>query len=81
MSHRWLTVFLDFPAAAFGSGVAGDGGCHLDLHVGTATEPLAGAAERARSLRAREITKQERWTVLADPANREYCLVHRPPIA
>ncbi len=86
MSIRWLTVFLDFPADAFGSGVAfwqavtgsglsayrgttdefatllppdgdaylrvqrlaaGDGGCHLDLHVDTAIEPLAAAAERA----------------------------------
>jgi len=92
MAFGWLTVFLDFPADAFGVGVAfwrevtgyrlspsrgaagefatllppsgdaylrvqrlldGGGRCHLDLHVDTASEPLAEAAGRAVALGAR----------------------------
>jgi hypothetical protein len=114
MSYRWLTVFLDFPADAFGPGVAfwqavtgsglsayrglsnefatllpsdgdaylrvqrlaaGDGGCHLDLHVDTATETLAEAAERARSAGARELHTEEQLIVAASPAGFTFCLV------
>ena len=114
MSYRWLTVFLDFPADAFGSGVAfwqavtgsglsayrgtagefatllppdgdaylrvqrlaaGEGGCHLDLHVDTATEPLAEAAERARALGARLLRTEDGLIVAESPAGFTFCLV------
>jgi hypothetical protein len=53
---RWLTVFLDFPAGSFGTGVAfwceetGSGGHHLDLHVDPAVASVEQAAERAVAL-------------------------------
>ncbi|MGD0701143.1 MAG: VOC family protein [Trebonia sp.] len=114
MSYRWLTVFLDFPADAFGSGVAfwqavtgsglsayrgatgefatllppdgdaylrvqrlaaGDGGCHLDLHVDTAVEPLAVAGDRARSLGARLLHAEDGLIVAESPAGFTFCLV------
>jgi hypothetical protein len=114
MSYRWSTVFLDFPADAFDSGVAfwqavtgsglsahrgpsgefatllppdgdaylrvqrlaaGDGGCHLDLHVDTATEPLAEAAERARALGARLLHTEDGLIVAESPAGFTFCLV------
>jgi hypothetical protein len=113
-SYRWLTVFLDFPADAFGSGVAfwravtgsglsayrgtagefatllppdgdaylrvqrladGDGGCHLDLHVDAAVEPMTKAAERARSLGARVLHAEDGLIVAASPAGFAFCLV------
>ncbi len=114
MSYRWLTVFLDFPADAFGSGAAfwqavtgsgrsayrgpagefatllppsgdpylrvqrlaaGDGGCHLDLHADTAVEPLAAAGERARSLGARLLHAEDGLIVAESPAGFTFCLV------
>jgi hypothetical protein len=48
---------------------------HVDLGA-----PNSAAATHA-TLGARVISREEHWTVLADPANREYCLVRRPPIA
>jgi len=39
----------------------------------------AGARDRHVALGARVTAAQEHWTVLADPAGREYCLVGRPP--
>jgi len=55
--------------------VAGDGGCHLDLHVDTAAEPLAAAAERARSLGARLLHSEDGLIVAASPAGFPFCLV------
>jgi Glyoxalase-like domain len=114
MSYRWLTVFLDFPADSFGSGVgfwravtgsglsayrgtagefatllppdgdaylrvqrlaAGDGGCHLDLHVDIAREPLADAAERARVLGARLLQRAAGLIVAESPGGFAFCLV------
>jgi hypothetical protein len=114
MSYRWLTVFLDFPADAFDSGVAfwqavtgsglsarrgpsgefatllppdgdaylrvqrlaaGDGGCHLDLHVDTAAEPLVESGERARSLGARRLHREDGLIVAESPAGFTFCLV------
>lgn len=114
MSFRWLTVFLDFPADAFGSGVAfwraatgsglsayrgpdgefatllppdgdaylrvqrlgaGDGGCHLDLQVDITSEPLAATAERARALGATLLHTEEGLIVAESPAGFTFCLV------
>jgi hypothetical protein len=114
MSIRWLTVFLDFPADSFGSGVAfwqavtgsglsayrgtagefatllppdgdaylrvqrraaGDGGCHLDLHVDTDIETLTAAAERARSLGARLLHTEDGLIIAESPAGFTFCLV------
>lgn len=114
MSFRWLTVFLDFPAASFDPGVtfwravtgsrlsayrgtsgefatllppdgdpylrvqrlaAGDGGCHLDLHVDTDAVPLAAAGERARSLGARLLHTEDGLIIAASPAGFTFCLV------
>ena len=99
MSLRWITVFLDFPAPAFGPGVAfwrevtgyglsaprgesgefatllppegdaylrvqrvldGPGGCHLDLHVDTASESLYEAASRAVRLGASVLHRDDK---------------------
>ena len=54
---------------------AGNGGCHLDLHVDTATESLAEAAERARSLGARLLHAEDGLIVAASPAGFAFCLV------
>jgi hypothetical protein len=43
--------------------------------------PDPAVITRHAALGARVIARQEHWTVLADPAGREYCLVHRPAIA
>jgi hypothetical protein len=55
---------------------AGDGGCHLDLHVDTAVEPLTEAAERARSLGARLLHAEDGLIVAESPAGFTFCLVH-----
>jgi Glyoxalase-like domain len=47
---------------------------HLDLGC---TDPEAAA--RHINLSARALARQPHWTVLADPAGREYCLIDRPP--
>lgn len=47
---------------------------HVDLGC---TDPEAKA--RHVSLGARVTAELEHWTVLADPADRDYCLVNRPP--
>src|SRR6202034_695100 len=54
---------------------AGDGGCHLDLHVDTATELLAEAAEGARSLGARLLHAEDGLIVAESPAGFPFCLV------
>jgi hypothetical protein len=54
---------------------AGEGGCHLDLHVDTDTEPLAEAAERARSLGARLLHTEDGLIIAASPAGFTFCLV------
>lgn len=48
---------------------------HLDFGC---TDP--GAAARHISLGARLVAEQQYWTVLADPAGHEYCLIGREPI-
>jgi hypothetical protein len=48
---------------------------HLDFGC---SDP--GAAERHVALGARVTDTQPHWTVLTDPAGREYCLVGRPPV-
>jgi hypothetical protein len=48
---------------------------HLDFGC---TDPDAQA--RHLSLGARLVAKQQYWTVLADPAGNEYCLIDREPI-
>jgi hypothetical protein len=48
---------------------------HVDFG---APDPATVTAHVA--LGARVVAEQEHWTVLADPADREYCLVRRPPI-
>jgi hypothetical protein len=53
----------------------GKGGCHLDLHVDTATEPLAEAAERARSLGARPVHTEDGLIIAESPAGFTFCLV------
>jgi hypothetical protein len=55
---------------------AGDGGCHLDLHVDTAAEPLAEAGERARSLGARLLHAEDGLIVAESPAGFPFCLAH-----
>jgi hypothetical protein len=117
MSLRWITVFLDFPAPAFGPGVAfwreatgyglsaprgesgefatlvppdgdaylrvqrvldGPGGCHLDLHVDTASESLDEVARRAVRLGASVLHRDDEdgLTVASSPAGLAFCLVH-----
>jgi Glyoxalase-like domain len=53
-----------------------DARAHVDFG---SPDPATVAAHVA--LGARVTARQEHWTVLADPADREYCLVHRPPIS
>jgi hypothetical protein len=48
---------------------------HLDLGC---TDP--GAVARHLSLGARLVAEQQYWTVLADPAGNEYCLIRREPV-
>ncbi len=48
---------------------------HVDLGC---TDP--GAQARHLSLGARLVAKQQYWTVLADPAGHEYCLIGREPV-
>jgi hypothetical protein len=117
MSLRWITVFLDFPAPAFGPGVAfwrevtgyglsaprgesgefatllppdgdaylrvqrvpaGPGGCHLDLHVDTASEFLDGAASRAVRLGPSVLHRDDEdgLIVARSPAGLAFCLMH-----
>ena len=56
--------------AAPGDPVSG----HLDFGC---TDP--GAVDRHVALGARVTATRQYWTVLADPAGREYCLVGRDP--
>lgn len=113
MPIRWMTVFLDFPAGGFDTGVAfwrqvtgyglspargasgefatllppsgdaylrvqrladGPGGCHLDLHLDTEAEPLAAAADRARSLGATLRHTEARLVVAESPGGFPFCL-------
>jgi hypothetical protein len=48
---------------------------HLDFGC---TDP--GAAARHLSLGARLVAERQYWTVLADPAGNEYCLIRREPV-
>ena len=48
---------------------------HVDLGC---TDP--GAKARHLSLGARLVAEQQYWTVLADPAGNEYCLIGREPV-
>jgi hypothetical protein len=116
MSLRWITVFLDFPDPAFGSGVAfwrevtgyrlsgprgesgefatllpsdgdpylrvqrvldGPGGCHIDLHIDTASESLDGAASRAVRLGASVLHRDDDdgLIVASSPGGLAFCLV------
>jgi len=66
----------------------GAGGCHLDLHIDTQTEPLAAAADRARSLGATLRHTQPRLVVAESPGGLPFCLtewqgerVVPPPLA
>ena len=54
---------------------AGDGGCHLDLHVDTAAEPLAKAARRARALGARMLAPADGLIIAESPGGFTFCLV------
>jgi hypothetical protein len=54
--------------------VDGAGGGHLDLHVDTATESLAAATDRARSLGADIRRVTEGLTVAASPGGLAFCL-------
>jgi hypothetical protein len=54
---------------------SGSGGCHLDLHVDTAAESLAGAAARAVSLGATVRHAQDGLVVADSPGGFTFCLV------
>lgn len=52
----------------------GAGGCHLDLHVDTETEPLAAAADRALSLGAALKHQSTGLVVAESPGGLAFCL-------
>lgn len=53
----------------------GDGGCHLDLHVDTASETLEKAADRAEALGARVWHLGAELAIAASPGGFPFCLV------
>ena len=60
--------------------LGGGGGCHLDLHVDTASEPLAEAADRAVALGARVRRRDgdargDRLIIADSPGGFTFCLV------
>lgn len=53
----------------------GVGGCHLDLHVDTATEPLDQAAARAGALGASVRHRDDDLVIMDSPGRFTFCLV------
>jgi hypothetical protein len=53
----------------------GGGGCHLDLHVDTATRSLEEAAAQAKALGARVRHVEDGLVVLESPGGFAFCLV------
>lgn len=53
----------------------GAGGCHLDLHVDAAAEPLDAAAARARTAGAVIRHREDRLVVAHSPGGFPFCLV------
>jgi len=67
---RWLTVFLDFPAASFGAGVA-----FWREVTGSGLSPARGAGHAAAGARILAVLPHE--TEMADPVGRFYRLTGR----